>query len=68
MAILPLPKEKQGSFPSRSSVSHSINASRDESEREAVSDDSNSEEEEKYELKHECIEQIREMVSDMAKV
>ena len=67
MTTLLLPKEKQGSSPSRPTVSHSVDDSRDDGEGEVVSEDSNSEEEEE-EPTHEGIEHIRNMASDMAKV
>ena len=44
MATLPLSKEKQGSHPSRKSISHSDDDSRDEGEGEAVPEDSDNEE------------------------
>ena len=49
MATLPFSKDKQGSRPSKPTIGHSTDDSREEDKEEVVSVDSDSEEEEKEE-------------------
>ena len=64
MATVSLPKEKQGSRPSRPTVGRSTADSRDENDDEAMLKDSESEEDEEEEPTEGGMDKIRELVSE----